>query len=139
MIRLRRFTSVLLGCGVISSIVACQPADTVFCPDGFIETQNVGYGDSSICCPYGTTGIDGMCVNEKMQPDNSFVEEDTQIMVAEPVKNNPEKPQMNNNTVEKETVIEVNIPKQEAPKEEAAIKEEYIIDPNDFVYLTAPN
>ena len=131
MIRLRGLTSVLFGCGVIGSIVACQPAETVFCPDGFIETQNVGYGDSFICCPYGTTGVDGMCVNEETQADSNFVEQDNQIMVAES--------QVSDKAVEKETVIEVNIPKQEPAPKEGLTGEEYIIDPNDFVYLTAPN
>ncbi len=38
------------------------------CPYGWVETVNSGAGDEIICCPVGTIGIDGLCVDEP----NSF-------------------------------------------------------------------
>ena len=34
------------------------------CPQGWVETVNSGVGDKIICCPVGTIGIDGLCVDE---------------------------------------------------------------------------
>ena len=34
------------------------------CPRGWVETVNTGIGDATICCPVGTIGVDGYCVDE---------------------------------------------------------------------------
>lgn len=55
--------SVLSACVISQDEYPLDYSDSV-CPEGFVETPNTGRGDSSICCPAGTIGIDGLCVDE---------------------------------------------------------------------------
>ncbi|MBP5534213.1 MAG: hypothetical protein J6Y03_01750 [Alphaproteobacteria bacterium] len=63
--RLHKLSFILLGIITIGALTACQSSEFELCPEGFEETQNIGYGEDLICCPYGTTGVDGMCVEEE--------------------------------------------------------------------------
>jgi len=76
-------------CGVVA-LAACQSNDYPACPEGLVETTNLGMGDSVICCPVGTLGQDGYCVDTPTQfepaPTNEVVEPETIVAEAvEPV------------------------------------------------------
>ena len=131
-------------CG-FAALAACQSNNTVGCPEGFVETNNIGMGDTIICCPFGTIGQNGYCVDQpnSFEPTpNDFVEPNT--VVADGLA-----PQNEEVQSEQTTQIPANESMQEQTEEEI-IKEPVIeqteekeveatVDTDDFIYLTAPN
>ena len=176
MTRLHGLTSVLLGIVVIGAIVACQTSDTVLCMDGTVETPNTGVGAAIICCPAGSIGMDGLCIEEEKEVAVEKVTKETQT-VTETIKTETQNAvtiaensaEETTKTVEEQvsqtTEIVIQTPdvaaaeQEEQPAEAEEIAEqpteqiqdeevssesrmeeqEVIVDPNDFVYLTAPN
>ena len=66
-------TTLLFALGAVFVLSACVSSDDDLnwnnygdeaCPKGWVETANTGNGDAIICCPVGTIGVDGMCVDQ---------------------------------------------------------------------------
>jgi len=123
-------------CG-FAALAACQSNHSASCPMGFVETNNIGMGDAVICCPFGTVGQDGYCVDESQNfaptPTNDIVEAnsvvaDGFIPLEEPIQQTqPEVAEKSiEEPVEEKIVVEE---KEEAPT----------VDTDAFAYLTAPN
>ena len=182
MTRLHGLTSVLLGVGIVSAIVACQTSDTVFCTDGLVATPNTGSGDAVICCEPGSIALDGLCIEEektvavkKVTKETQTVTETVKIKTSEAVSEANEVAQEATEQVANESnevlagtaavatqvdektsenqeaagqaveqAVETIVPEESQTKEPETqgnrIEGEVVsINPNDFVYLTAPN
>lgn len=164
MTRVQRLTSILLGVGVIATIVACQSNEKTFCPDGFVDTQNFGSGEPFICCPYGSTAQDGMCFEEVTEAQAEFEEPQQEVVVKQEIQEpvTPEivepQPVAQESALQAEaeataaataavaaavaTQEEVADQQEEEKQEVPEVKVESnqaTINPDDFIYLTAPN
>ena len=127
-------------CGVIA-LAACQSNDYQACPEGFVETNNLGMGEPVICCPFGTVGQDGFCVDTPSEfesaPTNETVEPET--VVAE-----------GTIPAEEETSAPIDLTLSSAEEKEVQAETATSVEDvtpakpttsvaDDFVYLTAPN
>ena len=134
-------------CGVVA-LAACQSNDYPACPEGLVETTNLGMGDAVICCPVGTLGQDGYCVDAPAEfepaPANEVVEPETVVAEgAEPVEENIDAPIDLTQSVEQEETPAVQ---EDAVLEPVEEKEEEVVPvkpttsvADDFVYLSALN
>ena len=124
-------------CG-FAALAACQNNHSTGCPMGFIETTNIGMGDTIICCPFGTIGQDGYCVDESQNfvptPTNDIVEPNS--VVAEGYIPQEEAVQQTQTEVAEK-------PTEEPIEEKKVVKEKEAapatVDTDSFAYLTAPN
>jgi len=119
---MRKIAFILSGMGMASLMIACQGTqkntqEVLFCPEGFVETTNLGIGEPTICCPYGTTGQDGFCVDTPAD-----FEQNPTIQSVEPT-----------------TIVTEGIKPEKIEAEPAQSEENQELDAGDFVYLTAPN
>ncbi len=109
-------------------LAACQSSEPVTsCPHGFVETTNLGMGEPVICCPLGTTGQDGFCVDTPADFEANATTQTIQAntVVAEGVTPTPQ-------TTAEPDPLPTPVIKTRKVAESAA-------NASDFVYLTAPN
>ena len=130
-------------CGVVA-LAACQNNDYQSCPQGFVETTNVGMGEPVICCPFGTVGQDGFCVDLPSEfepvPTNETIEPET--VVAENITPTEEEKSAPIDLTQTAQEKEIQAEPQTATEPAAEItapSEQTTSVADDFVYLTALN
>ncbi len=119
------------------AFVAEEPLAASVCTDDLVETTNTGLGEPVICCPVGTIGQDGFCVDSPKEFNNqeqAFPEPTdvvTQGVSPEliPAPQMPEPPLV----VDEEQPVPQPV---EAPATVPAKAD--MPEPQTFVYLTAP-
>lgn len=149
--RTRDIAFVLTTVAAVSLIAACQSAkeeeqllQNAVCPEGFVETTNIGMGDEIICCPYGTTGQDGYCVDTPMdyQPAPSeYPQTDTIVdtgFALQPDQSETQAPSEEQTKPTEPAEFDARTTPAE-PAESAFAPAQVTQVAGEFVYLTAPN